>query len=189
MPQGKFCMQSWPLVKRVACTSPIRVCCWRRLKARRNGLPTASPLRAAPPSGAVLIICPYIICLRYFGANTMWYLQFHLVCARLSVSSFFLTLHSSFVLWVLGRQTCSHFTLEVYLFLLIGITFFESRALPVVFLQAIIAKSPETIEISELFVAKSNQTEQNWGKSKQKQYVGSVRQIGICWLYRCSNFN
>ena len=69
--------------------------------------------------------------------------------------------YSSFVLWVLGRQTCSHFTLEVYLFLLIGITFFEPRALLVVFLQAIITKSPETIEISELFVAKSSQTEQN----------------------------
>ena len=34
-------------------------------------------------------ICPYITCLRYFGANTIWYLQFHLVCAKLSVSSFF----------------------------------------------------------------------------------------------------
>ncbi len=35
------------------------------------------------------LICPYIACLRYFGANTMWYLQFHRVCARLSISSFF----------------------------------------------------------------------------------------------------
>ena len=34
-------------------------------------------------------ICPYIICLRYFGAKTMWYLQFQRVCAKLSVSSFF----------------------------------------------------------------------------------------------------
>ena len=67
---------------------------------------------------------------------------------------FSLTRYSSFVLWVLGRQTCSHFTLEVYLFLLIGITFFEPRALPVVFLQAIITKSPETIEISELLVVR-----------------------------------
>ncbi len=30
--------------------------------------------------------CPYITCLRYFGVNTMWYLQFALVCDRLSLS-------------------------------------------------------------------------------------------------------
>lgn len=34
-------------------------------------------------------ICPYIACLRYFGAKTMCYLQFQRVCARLSISSFF----------------------------------------------------------------------------------------------------
>ena len=28
----------------------------------------------------------YSICLRYFGANTIWYLQFQLVCANLSMS-------------------------------------------------------------------------------------------------------
>gem|GEM_PF-5575975 len=34
-------------------------------------------------------------CLRYFGANTMWYLQFHVVCAKLFLS--FMT--TSFSTW------------------------------------------------------------------------------------------
>ena len=33
-------------------------------------------------------IFPHIICLLYFGAKTIWYLQFHFICAKLSVSNF-----------------------------------------------------------------------------------------------------
>ena len=54
-----------------------------------------------------LMICPmsplffpYITCLRYFRANTMWYLQFNVVCAILFVSIFILTPHIFFVLEV-----------------------------------------------------------------------------------------
>ena len=32
----------------------------------------------------------YIVFLRYFGVNTMWYWQFHFVCDKLLVSSFFI---------------------------------------------------------------------------------------------------
>ena len=46
-------------------------------------------------------ICPYITCLRYFGANTIWYLQFHLECDKLWLSVMTL---SSFDFWC-GRQT------------------------------------------------------------------------------------
>jgi len=31
-------------------------------------------------------ILPYITCLLYFGTNTIWYLQFHCVCAKLALS-------------------------------------------------------------------------------------------------------
>ena len=34
----------------------------------------------------IQIICPYISFLRYFGINTIWYLQFHLVCDKLESS-------------------------------------------------------------------------------------------------------
>ena len=35
----------------------------------------------------VCFIFLYIACLRYLDAKTMWYLQFHLICANLSVSN------------------------------------------------------------------------------------------------------
>src|SRR5574344_402370 len=37
----------------------------------------------------------YIAFLRYFGVNTMWYLQSHLVCAKLLVSSFLMAMKKS----------------------------------------------------------------------------------------------
>jgi len=33
-----------------------------------------------------ILIFPYITCRLYFGANTIWYLQFHFVCAKLWLS-------------------------------------------------------------------------------------------------------
>ena len=32
------------------------------------------------------LICRYTTCRRYFGANTIWYLQFHFVCDKLPLS-------------------------------------------------------------------------------------------------------
>jgi len=41
-------------------------------------------LKIAPMSFRIV---PKIACLRYLGANTTWYLQFHLLCAKLCVSN------------------------------------------------------------------------------------------------------
>jgi NAD+ kinase len=45
----------------------------------------------------------YITILRYLGANTTWYLQFHLECAKLLMSSLVMTIPP--VLFLLGWQT------------------------------------------------------------------------------------
>lgn len=50
--------------------------------------------------------CPYITCLRYFGVNTMWYLQFALVCDNVSLSIWTPPLFDGF-----GWQTVSFLTL------------------------------------------------------------------------------
>ena len=34
------------------------------------------------------LICPYITCRRYFGANTIWYWHLHFECDKLCMSSF-----------------------------------------------------------------------------------------------------
>jgi hypothetical protein len=46
-------------------------------------------------------IFPYISCLLYFGANTIWHSQFHFVCDKLPLSDI-----SSLICY--GRQTFTH---------------------------------------------------------------------------------
>ena len=56
-------------------------------------LNSQSFLRIFPISS---LFCPKNTCLRYLGANTMWYLQFHTVCAKLySSRDIFLLSYSS----------------------------------------------------------------------------------------------
>lgn len=76
------------------------ICIW-------SGHASASNISTPFHSHNFLMICPmspllfpYITCLRYFRANTMWYLQFNVVCAILFVSIFILTPHIFFVLEV-----------------------------------------------------------------------------------------
>ena len=58
-------------------------------------------------------ICPYIICLQYFGANTIWYLQFHLECDKLWLSSFW---HPP-LLSRCGRQFYTYYSVGGYFLL------------------------------------------------------------------------
>ena len=51
-----------------------------------------------------LFICPYISFLLYFGINTIWYLQFHLVCGKLE-SSFGFVPFDYLLYFVFGCQT------------------------------------------------------------------------------------
>lgn len=54
-----------------------------------------------------VFIFPYISCLRYFGANTMWYLQFHLECAKLLMSLF---IKPPVVIFVAADYSASYYT-------------------------------------------------------------------------------
>ena len=54
----------------------------------------------------LFLISPYICILLYFGANTRWYLQFHLLCAKLLLSfmtkssfCFYLRLATTFIIY------------------------------------------------------------------------------------------
>ncbi len=51
------------------------------------------------------LILPYTACRRNFGANTIWYLQFHRVCDKLSVLSFGI-LWPLGLLWALTGSLC-----------------------------------------------------------------------------------
>ena len=72
-----------------------------------------------------------IICRRYFGANTIWYLHSHFVCAKLLTSSF---IHTWFLLWWFtgGWQTTSILPKEDT-FSEHSESFLEPPAVPVVF--------------------------------------------------------
>ena len=74
-----------------------------------NGLPQTAASRVAPPP-IVISKCrplcglhsPYKTFLRYFGINTMWYVQSHFVCAELS--------SCIFVSCVLSEMRCYRFS-------------------------------------------------------------------------------
>ena len=59
---------------------------------------------------------PYISFRRYFGINTIWYLQFHQVCDKLESSLVFFAIDITSLLFVFGCQTYAHYTTEVFIF-------------------------------------------------------------------------